>query len=200
MKFVWVGSISSEKKFPVANLPSNTVPFREPQTESEMLIKGLIFMVFLLFVCIIFLLIKKHKQGNVKFNRKLIPVGIILGLVAILPHELLHAIAYPKGATIEIGIIPRNLVAFAVSTIPMTKFQFIFMSILPSLILGLIPLIIFLIVPPKHRAIITILFIFGCMCLCGSYPDYLNIFNAIIQMPKGALTQLSGFHSYWYIP
>lgn len=28
---------------------------------------------------------------------------------------------------------------------------------------------------------------------------YMNIYNALTQMPKGAYTYLSGFHSYWYL-
>jgi len=27
--------------------------------------------------------------------------------------------------------------------------------------------------------------------------DYMNMYNAWRQMPKDAMTQLSGFHSYW---
>ena len=36
--------------------------------------------------------------------------------------------------------------------------------------------------------------------LLGGAADYLNVINALTQMPKGSLTYLYGMHSYWYIP
>ena len=30
--------------------------------------------------------------------------------------------------------------------------------------------------------------------------DYMNAWNGATQMPRGALTYLSGMHSYWYLP
>ena len=30
--------------------------------------------------------------------------------------------------------------------------------------------------------------------------DFMNMFNAAVQMPLGSLTQLSGMHSYWFMP
>ena len=28
--------------------------------------------------------------------------------------------------------------------------------------------------------------------------DFMNIYNTIKQVPKGAMTQISGFNSYWF--
>ena len=35
---------------------------------------------------------------------------------------------------------------------------------------------------------------------CMGFGDYMNVFNALTQMPRGARTYLYGFHSYWYQP
>lgn len=77
----------------------------------------------------------------------------------------------------------------------MTKTRFIMMSLAPNIVFGFIPFILFLIFP---KAII--LGVFGAISIgCGA-ADYLNVINALTQMPKGALTYLYGTHSYWYIP
>ena len=40
----------------------------------------------------------------------------------------------------------------------------------------------------------------GVLSISMGAGDFCNIYFAITQMPKNALTFLSGFHSYWYIP
>ena len=80
----------------------------------------------------------REKVINVGF----IFIGGIIGFLLILVHELLHAIAFPKYATVYIGIMPRSLTAVALSSSPVKRNRFIFLSILP-IILGLIPLVIF---------------------------------------------------------
>ena len=46
----------------------------------------------------------------------------------------------------------------------------------------------------------TLLGIFASFGISAGAGDYLNVFNAITQMPKGARTYLHHFNSYWYIP
>lgn len=46
---------------------------------------------------------------------------------------------------------------------------------------------------------IVFLGLFGLICIGMGFGDYINVYNAIKQMPKGAKTYLSGMHSYWYV-
>ena len=68
------------------------------------------------------------------------------------------------------------------------------MSMLPNIVFGLIPFIVFLI---DHD--FYLIGIASCYCIAMGFGDYINVFNALTQMPKGAKTFLSGFHSYWYL-
>lgn len=72
------------------------------------------------------------------------------------------------------------------------------MSLMPSIVFGLLPLILWLFIP-EHNQISNFLLCFGSINLLVGAGDYLNVFNALVQMPKGAVTQMSGFHSYWYL-
>lgn len=65
---------------------------------------------------------------------------------------------------------------------------------IPFLILGIIPYILFLIFPQFVG-----LGLFGIICIGMGFGDYLNIYNAIKQMPKNSKTYLCGMHSYWYL-
>lgn len=84
---------------------------------------------------------------------------------------------------------------FVIGTEPMSKARFVFMSVLPSLVFGLIPYLIGLFVP--HCAIFLGL---GWSSISMGAGDYINIYHALTQMPKGAKTYMSGFHSWWYMP
>lgn len=68
---------------------------------------------------------------------------------------------------------------FVVGTEDMSKGRFIFMCLCPNLILGIIPYILFLIFPQFVG-----LGLFGIICIGMGFGDYLNIYNAIKQMPK----------------
>ena len=84
---------------------------------------------------------------------------------------------------------------FVVGPEDMTKARFVFMSLLPNLVFGIIPFLIFLIFPQ-----------FGFLGTLGAFAtgmgagDYYNVYNALTQMPKGARTYLYQFNSYWYEP
>ena len=42
--------------------------------------------------------------------------------------------------------------------------------------------------------------IFGALSIAAGAGDYLNVFNAAVQVPAGAKIYMYGFHSYWYMP
>ena len=114
-------------------------------------------------------------------------------LLSMFPHEILHASCFKEEVYLYTNFSKGML--FVVGPEDMTKGRFIFMSMLPNLVFGFIPFIIFLFVPK-----LVVLGAMGSICIGMGFGDYFNVFNAIRQMPKGALTYLSGFHSYWYLP
>ena len=63
------------------------------------------------------------------------------------------------------------------------------------IVFGIIPYVIFLLNPS-----LAILGAFGVFNVAAGSGDYLNVFNAITQMPKGARTYLHHFNSCWYMP
>ena len=84
---------------------------------------------------------------------------------------------------------------FVVGPEDMSKARFIFMSLLPNIIFGLIPYIIYFFNPD-----LLWLGAFGASCLAAGGGDYINVFNALTQMPRGSRTYLYKFNSYWYMP
>ena len=124
--------------------------------------------------------------------------GIILIPFSILPHEYLHAIFFPKDAEVEMWYSIKQRLALVTSNTAITKKRFIFLSIFPNIVFGFLPLIIWIFIPSYMSFISGILFTFGFISLIMGVGDFMNIYNTIKQVPKGAMTQISGFNSYWF--
>ncbi len=118
--------------------------------------------------------------------------GCILSMLTLLPHELLHALCFKND--VYLYLWPSKMMAFVHGTESMSKSRFIFMSLLPNIVFGVIPFVLFLINREWLAAGSM-----GAMCISMGLGDYINVFNAATQMPKGAKAFMKGFHTYWYM-
>lgn len=201
MKLIYKGTYKSEDQLPKADLPENAVRFDEPESAEELIRRASWFGLPVVAMLGLFVLLSALISGRVKLNF-LHPAffgGMVLFLPAMLPHELLHAVCFGKNAEVELYTSLKNLMLFVVCTKPIKKGRFILMSLLPNLVLGVLPLFVWVVLP-YHEVWSNALFAFSAMALFGGVGDYLNVYNALRQMPKGSVQQLSGFHSYWYLP
>lgn len=118
--------------------------------------------------------------------------GIIAFFATMIPHEFLHGICFSGDVYMYQNLSQGML--FVVSTEDISKGRFIWMSMLPNIVFGFLPFIIFLIHPSW-----VFLGNLGALAISAGIGDYYNVFNAITQVPNGAMTYLSGIHSYWYV-
>lgn len=200
MNLIWKGRYTNEQQLLVGSLPINAVKFKEPSTPLMLNLVASIFVIPVIIIIGIAFLIKAMIQSNILPVRMFNIWGILLGFIMIIPHEILHAAAFPKNAEVQLWYSPKNMMAFVFSPHPTSKMRFIFLSLLPNIVLGLIPLIIWIFIPFELAKASEILFSFASISLLFGVGDYLNVYNASIQMPKGSMTQLYGFNSYWYMP
>lgn len=115
-----------------------------------------------------------------------------LSLLTMIPHELLHAICYKKDVYLYTNL--KQLMLFIVGEDHLSKWRFIFMSLLPNIIFGFIPFVIFLI-----NTEWVLLGFLGAMCISYGMGDYYNVWNTIRQVPRNGLVFAKGHNSYWYI-
>ncbi|MCR5797450.1 MAG: DUF3267 domain-containing protein [Eubacterium sp.] len=178
-----------ESKLPAKEHIPGAVMFKEPeQSKFALIANGLS-----LFVIVVLIAIELFITGNSIYSvGRGVFEGCFLSMLVLVPHEFLHAICFRE--EVFMYIMPSKMLLFVCGTESMSKARFVFMSLLPNIVFGLIPYILFLIVPKW-----TILGYFGAFSLGSGCGDYINVFNAITQMPRGAKTYLNGFHSYWYL-
>ncbi|MBQ6849800.1 MAG: DUF3267 domain-containing protein [Oscillospiraceae bacterium] len=120
-------------------------------------------------------------------------LGMVLSNLTLFPHEIIHAICFKNEVYLYTDL--KNGILFVTGPEDMSKARFVFMSLLPNIVFGFVPYILFMINPQ-----LKLLGTMGAMCISMGAGDYLNVYNALTQMPKGARTYLHGFNSWWYMP
>lgn len=197
MTLKFKGFIKNYNNLEKIELPQNAVKFKEPKNTVELNLFAAIWCIPLLLIIIAIKVIKNKIWGQT-FSCSICNLyGALISLLFLIPHEFLHAICFPKKAQVNLYFTIWG--AFVMSSYPITKIRFIMLSLLPNIILGIVPLIVWIFIPIDNLTT-DILFSFGALNLLMGCADIMNVFNSITQMPKGSLQQLSGFNSYWYMP
>lgn len=197
-KMIWKGIIKSEKDFPTADIPENAKKIDSEEDMKKMQIKALPFMIPSVFLCFLGMFVKTFIANEKVINVGFLFLGIIIGFFLIIVHELLHAIAFPKNATIYIGIMPKSFTAVALSSSPVKRNRFIFLSILP-VVLGLIPFVIFCLSSNYLKGLNGILFGMSIMGMISVYPDIYNVCNILKVVPKNGIIQNNKNETYYYL-
>ena len=196
-KIIWKGIIKSENDFPTADIPENAKKLDSEEDMKKMQIKALPFMIPSVLICFICMLTKTFIANEKVISVGFLFLGVIIGFLLILVHELLHAIAFPKNATVYIGVMPKSFTAVALSSSSVKRNRFIFLSILP-IILGLIPLIIFCLSSNELKELNGILFGMSIMGMISVYPDIYNVFNILKVVRKNSIIQNNKNETYYF--
>ena len=121
-------------------------------------------------------------------------IGLVIALLFFPVHELIHAASFPSNSKVIMFYTMQGLGTTCVS--PMTRNRFIVVNMLPSLILGVVPLIAYMIVPSSYVFASTVLCVFSLIHVGSGYADYLNIVH-LLRLPSNAKIQISGAKIYW---
>ena len=186
-----------------STLPQRTVPgavqFKEPESMTKLAIIANLLSVLVLILAAIpvgfaFARALQASEGPFPFNTSMFLLLLPIFLVIIPLHELLHAICF-KG-DVDFYTALKKGMCFVIGTESMTKGRFIFLSMLPNLVFGFVPYLIYLLFFPSQLWLGAL----AAINIATGAGDYMNVWHALTQMPKGALTYMSGMHSYWYMP
>lgn len=196
-KIKWIGIIQGNlAEYQRGELPENARKLRMPETTQEMQIKALPFLLPPFILIFMSLFFKTFVSKQVVVSPLFALTGFIAGFPALLMHEYLHAIVYPKEATVSIGFYPKSFAAVALASYPLQRNRFLLMSLLP-VVLGILPVSIFWFVPADMTAINGFLFGFSIMGLISPYPDFYNVYQVIRQTPKDCRIQSREDNLYW---
>lgn len=183
MKFHYAGTYNGdENSLPQREHPAGYVQFKEPDNMKKF---AVIMNTISIIITVVFVLAVYFISKDMSL------LGIFFALVSSVPHEFLHALCFKNDIFMYQNL--KQGMLFVIGTEDMSKLRFIFMSLLPNIVFGFIPFILFLIFPN-----LVILGTLGALAIGMGAGDYVNVFNCIIQVPNGAKVYNSGMHTYWY--
>lgn len=188
MTFHYAGKFNGdEDSLPQREHPEHAVQFREPTMKQMAVGANLGAFLTMLVLAVPYAILGRDHFG---FS---VSIGAIMAVVAAVPHEYLHALCF-RGDVYMYTNLKQGML-FVTGTEDMSRRRFVLMSLCPNLIFGFFPYLLFLCF--SH---LTGLGAFGLLSIGMGFGDYINVFNAMTQVPKEATVYLSGFHSFWYLP
>lgn len=187
-KIKWEGIIRDPCVFQKGELPPNARKLLMPETIGGMMVKAIPFLIAPFCILIISMFFKTLFSGGAVISFPFLLLGLGVGFLLLFVHECLHALVYPKGVVVHLGVIPRYFAAVALVSYPISKRRFVVMSLLPAA-LGVIPMVLFWIMPPGCRALNGFLFGMAVFGMIAPYPDYWNVFQIGRQAPPGCWIQ-----------
>lgn len=139
--FVYKGKYNGdENSLPAREHPDGAVPFKEAEDMKKLSIMMNAVSILLLILSFVLIMLRNKKVlSGYGF------LGFILSFLCMVPHEFLHGICF-KGTVYMYQNLAQGML-FVVSTEEISKARFIFMSLLPNLVFGFLPLCVYLIYP-----------------------------------------------------
>ena len=193
MKLIYKGKYNGVvEEFESSKNIKNAVKYKEADTLEEM---AKIITIPANILQFVLLVITFFIVGFDNLDKSILMMIIAFGLslLTMIPHELLHGLCYKKDVYLYTNL--KQLMLFIVGEDHLSKWKFIFMCMLPNIVFGFIPFVIFLI-----KSKLIILGFLGAMCISYGMGDYYNVWNTIRQVPRNGLVFAKGHNSYWYIP
>ena len=202
MTFHYMGKFSGNvDDLPESQHEEGCVKFKEPDSPKKLaLIANGISLIIYVFTLILYfwraggLVNKETYIVNFSF------LGLLACMITLVPHELIHAICFKEDVYMYTNL--KQGMLFVWGPERMSKARFIFMSMLPNLLFGFIPFVIFLLFadPANLSPVIKFLGTLGAFAIPMGAGDYMNVFNSLTQMPRGAKCYMHKFNTYWYMP
>jgi len=187
------GKYTNENQLTKAQLPSKAIMFKEPNNITGVFLLGGLISLPMIVITFIGLI------GKINLTVELIGVSSVISMILVYLHEFIHALSFPKNMKKEIWTKFDELALFVYCNEAVSKTRFIWVSIAPNLILGFIPFILFIMgVFDFNNFIRDLIGFTSWVMIISGIGDYLNIYNAIRQVPNKAYIINSGFHSFWF--
>lgn len=188
MKLIYAGKFSGDvNDLPKREHEKGAVKFKEPDSMKKLAIIANAIGIVISIIALVIFFIRAEDNDTIK-----VALGCVIAMLLLFPHEFLHAICFKE--TVYLYTNLKQGLLFVVGTENMSKSRFVFMSMLPNLLFGFVPFILFLIFPN-----LTTLGMMGAVGIGSGAGDYMNVFNCLTQVPRGGKIYMYGMNSYWFL-
>lgn len=192
MKFIWKGKMTSDNSFVYESLP---------KTAQKLVNTSKSWTVYLLIVPILLVAytgirIRLHSSSDILFNKPGLLLGVGLSVVFLVFHEMIHGLCCPPKTEV---LFYFTLSGFCtIPTSPLRKSRYLFMLLMPTALLGVIPFLLWILLPNLSVVLGSILFGFSLGSLSTCIGDIYNSILAAKKMSSKAVMITSGQDCYYY--
>ena len=165
-------SIEDISEYQTGILPKNAVKIETPQSIEEMMKKAAPIAAVLCVLMFVTMLCKTVMNKTVVISHVFILIGFCLGYICLV-----------RNALVTIGKITGKISFVALASYPLKRRRFIVMCLLPF-VLGIIPLLIFIVSPAEYRELNGLMFGMSCMGMVSPFPDVYNVFIVLKNANK----------------
>lgn len=188
-------NIENINDYQQSSLPQGAKKLKAPATPEEMMKKSSPIMIVMCIVIVASILGKAFINHTMVVFISTVLAGFVIGIALTVVHEWLHAVVYPKTAKVTIGKIKGQPIMVALASYPMIRSRFVLMCLLPYL-LGVIPLMLFILSPAANMVFNGIMFGMACVGMVSPSPDVLNVIIVMKQVKKGEKVMFYGDDIY----
>lgn len=193
MKLIYKGKYNGdENSLPHGEHVPGAVQFQEADNMTEFAKKINMIALVLTIVCFAVVGVRLA-SADVEFSLWRLVVGYLLSMLTLFPHELTHGLCFKE--EVELYTNLKQGMLFVTGAEHFSKSRFIIMSLMPNIIFGFVPFVLFLVNPQWQ-----LMGMLGAYTIGMGAGDYYNVYNALTQVPKNGRIYNVGFHSYWYVP
>lgn len=192
MKLKWKGKLSEENAFVYPDLPEDAKPFSDSKSSWQMIL----LIAPVLVMAYIGIQIRLKYVDEIMFSRGALFCGVALAIPFLFVHELLHAICCPRGSIVNVYWSTAGV--SLIPTCPIKKQRYIIMALLPTLVLGIMPFLIWLFIPAMDVTVGSIIFAFSIGSLSMSIGDMFNVLIAIKKMNHNSYLITSAMQIYFF--
>lgn len=191
----FIAAIDNVGDFQKGDLPAEAVKLSSPSSTGEMMLKAAPIAGVLSMILAAAMFLKTFLNHMRVISPIALILGAAVGFALLWVHELLHAVVYPKEASVTIGRLKGRLIFVALASYPLKRGRFVLMCLLPF-VLGLIPLCIFLLSAPENLILNGIMFGMACMGMTSPYPDVYNVISVLRQTKRTDMIMFYGDDIY----
>jgi len=190
MKLKWKGKLTEGNAFVYPDLPEDAKSFSDSKSSWKMLL----LIIPVLAMAYVGIQIRLKYVDGIMFSKGALFFGVALAIPFLFIHELLHAICCPKGSIVNMYWSTAGI--SLIPTCPIKKQRYIIMALLPTLILGIIPFLLWLFIPAIDAILGSVIFAFSIGSLSMSIGDIFNVLIALKKMNHNSYLITSAMQIY----
>ena len=192
MKLIWKGKMTTDNLFIPDNIPDSA----KMLSSEKYTWLAYLLVVPILAIAYAGIVIRRPYVVGIAFNKIAFFIGVGMSIVFLVVHELIHALCCPRDTTVFVYLTSSGI--GCVPACGLKKKRYLLVALMPTIVLGVIPFIIWICFPGMNVIISSILFAFSIGSLSMCVGDIYNAFLAAFKMNRRSVLVTSKTDIYYY--